>query len=135
MNDFPGFYAEFSSQEGSYAVVVEDDGRVAYAYLFDADGQIRADVWLYNRCAAPELPEWTGPDGAPFANPVGFVAGEPRFMLPMRFEDVSVSWMGDIAQIMVHDQIIATMWDGSKPGRALQAGMDGPLANVLVSID
>ncbi len=133
-NDFTGLYAEFGDAEGMYSVVIEDDGRVAYAYLFDADGDICADVWLYNRCAAPELPEWTGPDGAPFANPASFVAGEARFTLPRSHDDIGVAWLGEIAQVLVHDQVIATLWDGSKPGRALQAKVDGPLANVLVSI-
>ncbi|ABQ33968.1 MAG: hypothetical protein EKK32_21005 [Bradyrhizobiaceae bacterium] len=33
-------------------IVVEDNGRVAYAYWLDAEGAIRGDVWLYNRCLA-----------------------------------------------------------------------------------
>src|ERR687898_201513 len=59
-----------------YSAVFEDDGKVAYAYLLD-DGRIVADVWLYNRAAAPEAPEWRDRSKAPFLNPRGFTSEVP----------------------------------------------------------
>jgi hypothetical protein len=40
-----------------YEVIVEDDGRVAYAYLFQGEKMLAA-AWLYNRCITPDAPEW-----------------------------------------------------------------------------
>jgi hypothetical protein len=62
--------------ETGYSAVFEDDGKVAYAYLLSED-RIVADVWLYNRIAAPQEPEWRDRSKAPFANPQGFAASEP----------------------------------------------------------
>jgi hypothetical protein len=45
-----GFVRQF--QRGDWEVIVEDDDRVAYAYLV-REGRILADVWLYNRMPAP----------------------------------------------------------------------------------
>jgi hypothetical protein len=36
----------FSSNDGKDAVVIEDDGRVGYAYLLNSDGRICGDVPL-----------------------------------------------------------------------------------------
>ena len=44
-----GFPRKFVSEDGEFALMIEDDGKVGYAYLLDADGQIRGDVWLYKR--------------------------------------------------------------------------------------
>src|SRR5437879_1011930 len=48
-----GFVRRIFSENCKRSVLIEDNGRVGYAYLFDADGQICGDVWLYNRCSAP----------------------------------------------------------------------------------
>ena len=43
-----GFLRKFVSEDGEFALMIEDDGKVGYAYLLDADGHICGDVWLYN---------------------------------------------------------------------------------------
>jgi hypothetical protein len=55
-----GFVRQF--QRGDWEVIVEDDDRVAYAYLV-REGRIIADVWLYNRLLAPWRPPWNEPGG------------------------------------------------------------------------
>ena len=64
-----GETVKFTASDGKCAIVIEDDGRVGYAYFLDSRGDICGDVWLYNRCPAPDVPEWHDPSGAPFANP------------------------------------------------------------------
>jgi len=128
-----GFVAQFVSTDGRWAVVVEDDDRVGYAYLLNADDQISGDVWLYNRCAAPQQPEWPDRDKAPFANPASFVGeGLP---LPSSADDMSVEWDAQAsictARIFIQRKLAGVVMDGAKPGWAALARKDGPLAKVL----
>src|SRR5688572_5651407 len=59
---------ESEDSSSNYSAIFEDDGRVAYAYLLH-DGNIIADVWLYNHGSPPPKPEWPDPSKMPFANP------------------------------------------------------------------
>jgi len=63
-------------ESGSWVDVV-DDGRVCYAYFLSPAREIVGDLWLYNRCETPADPEWTNREGAPYANPQGYV-GDTR---------------------------------------------------------
>ena len=63
---FDGF-AEFTSPCGGFTLTFDDDGRVAYAYL-KRGGIICGDVWLYNCCPTPDIPEWKDRSKIPFAN-------------------------------------------------------------------
>ena len=58
----------FTDQKSGYSVVFDDDGRVAYAYLLNHQGNIISDVWLYNQCKTPKEPEWKTSNNMPFAN-------------------------------------------------------------------
>ncbi|WP_375157246.1 hypothetical protein [Bradyrhizobium sp. RDT46] len=73
MNCTDGFVAKFVSPFDESAVIIEDDGKVAYAYMLDRNGKICSDVWLYNRCPAPIEPEWHDAANLPFANPASLV--------------------------------------------------------------
>src|SRR6516225_6910523 len=56
-----------------FAVVVDDDDRVAYAYLL-MDEKIVGDVWLYNRQPAQTREqEWKDRAKLPFLNPRDFI--------------------------------------------------------------
>ena len=44
----PGAMIEIADSQTGYAVVIDDDGRAAYAYLRDPQRRIVGDVWLYN---------------------------------------------------------------------------------------
>ena len=67
-SDATGVFVQARHPEAELAVVFEDDGRTAYGYLL-RDSKIVADVWIYNRGPAPEQPEWTDRERAPFRNP------------------------------------------------------------------
>jgi hypothetical protein len=47
------FEQAFKHDESGSTIVIEDDGRVAYAYFYSPENEIVGDVWLYNRCRAP----------------------------------------------------------------------------------
>jgi len=66
-----------------YSVVIEDDGKVAYAYLLNKD-EIVSDVWLYNQRQTPEQPEWTEKSRMPFLNPRNYA--KPVFFTPLTDE-------------------------------------------------
>lgn len=131
MADSKGFSHRYSAPGDDFAVVVEDDGRVGYAYLVDRADHIRADVWLYNRCVAPEKPEWNDFERSPFANPAGYAAQMPSFTLPVSWLSVTVEWDAGKALILIDRVLAAVLVDGSKPGWATNALKDGPLAKVL----
>jgi hypothetical protein len=48
----------FDAADGGRIVIVEDDGRTAYAYLL-ARGVVVSSVWLYNVAEAPVLADWS----------------------------------------------------------------------------
>lgn len=130
-----GFLCEFASPDGAATIVVEDDGRVAYAYWLDAGGAIRGDVWLCNCCLAPEQPEWDARDAVPYANPAAFVDGAIEFSPPTSASCITVEWLwvnADlIARVLVSEMLLAQLKDGSKPGWSRLAAKDGPLALCL----
>ena len=127
---------EFRDEQTGCALVIDDDGRVAYAYLRGADGAIVADVWLYNRCPAPAEPEWNARPAGPMANPQGFVRTDLQIMLPESEADFAIDWQLQSASdpkviIYLRDEVWATMAPGTRPGFCRLAKMDGPLARLL----
>jgi hypothetical protein len=127
-----GFVEKFRSPDGLAAVMIEDDGRVAYAYLLDATEAICGDVWLYNRCPAPLEPEWGDRNRAPYANPTVYVDQTLTFFPPDTAADIVVEWsqLGrDLtASIFVMQALLAKIAPHSKPGWSRLAVKDGPLA-------
>jgi hypothetical protein len=118
-------------------VVVEDDERVAYGYLLKGE-KIISDVWLYNRGSAPVDPEWTDPDGAPFRNPVGYV--DPAIVVPANsVAEVTFRWTTRNGlrnvDIFLRGTLLGRLEEGSRPGWAALARVDGPLARVLQPTD
>src|SRR4030095_4225145 len=82
---------DFTSPCGAYRLTFEDDGKVAYAYLLWKD-DIVGDVWLYNRCPTPDIPEWTDRTRIPFANPREFVGEGAHLTRRIQPADVVVDW-------------------------------------------
>lgn len=69
------FYTQlFSDQCHEFSVIIEDDGRVCYAYLLLRQ-EIIGDVWLYNQSATPIQTAWNRED-MPFLNPVEYIKEE-----------------------------------------------------------
>jgi hypothetical protein len=115
-----------------FTVMLEDDGRVAYAYL-KGDGAIVADVWLYNVAATPcDEDAWRDPTQLPFLNPRRYCRSNPmpritdqsRISCAMGFEFVEVS---------IDGELIARLEPGRKPGWSKLAAIEGPLALPLDS--
>lgn len=134
-DDERGFIREFAAPGGRQTVIVEDDGRVCYAYLLDGDGKICGDVWLYNRCPTPAEPEWHERENAPFANPDPFVDRDAIFFLPASAADIAVEWDVEsdavTARLYLDQKLFAKLTSGAKPGWSRLAAKDGPLARVL----
>jgi hypothetical protein len=135
MSGKDGFAIQFVSPFDESAVVIEDDGRVAYAYIFGRDGAICGDVWLYNRYPAPAEPEWHDPANMPFANSASFVNESSGFLLPDSARDFSVTWAEAggalVARVFLRGGYFARLEAGAKPGWSALAARDGPLAQVL----
>ena len=130
-----GVWQAYFDGPSGYQVVVEDNGRVAYAYLLDSDQQIVSDVWLYNRCDTPVKPEWTDPDKLPFANPAGFVRLDGAIMPINRAEEVEIVWIqvsGVMAQIHIRNTLAGVLALDARPGWSVMAAKDGPLARMLL---
>lgn len=135
MDDLKDRTYDFKGGFGGQSLRIDDDGRVAYAYLIAPDGKISADVWLYNRCASPIEPEWTDRAKLPFANPVDYVDEGSKFSLPTAIDQISVNWLvreGRIfAQVFARGVLFAELTEGDKPGRSRLAKKNGPLAKKL----
>jgi len=118
-----------------FSVVIEDDDRVAYAYLLHA-GSIVSDVWLYNCIQTPEQPEWSDSSRAPFANPRGYAKRSMSKRIASA-DDVRVSWIVEGANLVRVElyrgvELCAVVAPGMKPGYSRNAAKDGPLANAIV---
>lgn len=107
-------------------VIVEDDDRVAYAYLRDS-GAIVSDVWLYNVVPTPETVDWRDQDQMPFLNPRKYCKqGDlPRIVEPAR---VSCAQVSDRFELRYDGELIAQLQPGARPGWSKLAAEDGPLA-------
>jgi len=125
-----------SEKSGKYSVVIEDNGRVAYAYLLEND-EIIGDVWIYNCDPTPNKPEWDIPSKMPFLNSKTYVA-ENRIPNIEKESDWHVKWHcnGQVLErvellCLKENLLIAVLKPNSKPGWSYFAKKDGPLAKVL----
>ena len=119
----------FDAPDGRLAVVLEDDGRVAYAYLL-ADEEIVADVWLYNGAPTPAEVDFDDEEAMPFLNPRPFASDRQPAALR---EDSAVRcrWLEDGVEVSVDGELLARLHAGDRPGQSRAAAQDGPLARPL----
>jgi hypothetical protein len=138
------FILEFRSPCGLYRLTFEDNGRVAYAYLKLGDStvdvdSIVGDVWLYNRCTAPEFPEWPERSKIPFANSEEYVEPRAKVQRKVGVHDVNVDWESDehgpVAYVYVFKDLYGVVGVGDRPGCARFVRKDGPLARIMVIED
>jgi hypothetical protein len=127
---------DFASPCGHYLLTIEDDGKVAYAYLKEKESRaIVGDVWLYNRCRAPAIPEWTDRAKVPFANPQAYVRESAGMVERVRVADLLVDWEGAgtavVAYIYLLGDLLAVVGVGDRPGCARCATASNRLARVL----
>lgn len=129
---------DYFSPDGDCKLTFDDDGRVAYAYLKRSD-EVVGDVWIYNRCEAPDRPEWRDRAKSPFANPRAYTLADWRMSDPVSPDDVRVEWDRDdghvVAYVYVNGSLVASVGEGDKPGYSRFAAKDGPLARRLVIAD
>jgi hypothetical protein len=111
------------------AVVLEDDGRVAYAYLLTNE-KIVCDVWLYNVAEAPDVVRWNKEERMPFLNPKPFCVDEPVRRLT---DDSSVvcTWSERGVEVEVDGILWARLATGAKPGWSRRAARSSPVARPL----
>jgi hypothetical protein len=125
-------------QDGVHTCIVEDNGRVAYAYLL-REKQIVGDLWLYNQEATPQEPEWKNRSKLPFLNPAAFFELS-RMSEPLcSVDEIEIVWGGGddgistSLQLHLRGQFYGELIVGSKPGWTIAASQDGPLAKRLSS--
>jgi hypothetical protein len=131
----PTFLAQLSCEfDENYSVLIEDDGRVAYAYLLEY-GDVVGDVWLYNQEAAPDDSNWAN-QSSPYLNPAEYLLSGAGIK-PIKSEsEIRCEWAESLNDgtievgIWLHDRFIAQIEMGSKPGWSVLVAKDGPLAQV-----
>lgn len=118
--------------DNHYSIKIEDDGRVAYAYLVE-DGDIIGDVWLYNQQEPPATSFWL-PEDMPFLNPKEYLSKDAAIKPIASEDEIRCEWTeskedGTIeVGIYLRDKFIASVAVGSKPGWSTLVAKDGPLA-------
>jgi hypothetical protein len=124
------FLGRYDDPQGKRAVVLEDDGRVAYAYLLQ-DEVLVSDVWLYNAEPTPERVDWKDRSAMPFLNPRAFCVDE---LTPRLREDAVIycRWLPNAVEVVIDDMLFARLEPGAKPGWSKLAARSGPLARPLV---
>jgi hypothetical protein len=121
-----------SNDRPEFAVYIEDDDKVCYAYLWKEGENIIAHVWLYNVAPTPSEPELQIEENHPFLNSAEFVKEnlEPfDSSSPVEF-----TWdFGEeiVAKIFLGSRLIAKLTDGSRPGWSSLVTKDGPLAQKM----
>jgi hypothetical protein len=117
-----------------YSITITDDGRVAYAHLYEGEDLI-GDVWLYNQQAAPAVSFWL-PEDAPFLNPTEYLSKEAAIKPITDKNEIRCEWTESPSDglievgIYIRDKFIASVASGSKPGWSVLVVKDGPLALV-----
>ncbi len=118
-----------------YSLLIKDDGRVAYAYLYEGEDIIIGDVWLYNQQEPPAISFWREED-APFLNPKEYLAKDAAIKPITAESEVRCEWTESKDDglievgIYIRDKFIASVASGSKPGWSVLVAKDGPLAYV-----
>jgi len=114
-----------------YSIIIEDDSRVAYAYMYWGE-DIIGDVWLYNQSQTPKKTLWVE-ENMPFLNPAEYLKANINIPPITKANEVGCEWTespdGVIeVEILIRGQFIAGIAAGSKPGWSALVVKDGPLA-------
>jgi hypothetical protein len=124
-----GVTIRFVDAKTQRALVLEDDGRVAYAYLLVGE-EIVADVWLYNVAATPRRPDWRC-DSLPFLNPARHCRADETLPRIASAANLSCTWSPDGVELFIDGVLAARLSTGSTPGESRLARDRGPLARPL----
>ena len=132
------FWRVFDDEDSGYSVVLEDDDRVAWAYIRDREAGgnrplIVADVWLYNVAAPPDSWVRPTPGEAPL-NPSPYVSQE-RAMRLEEAREIIARWNTSdgarIVDVLVDGVLYGRLSPGSKPGWSRFAAAESPVARPL----
>ncbi len=124
---------EMNCDDGLHSCLVEDNGRVAYAYLV-REGRIIGDLWLYNRAESPVEPEWRERTKMPFLNPVAFVDTMPVSQPLLSGAELAAEWeigadgVANSVRIYLRGRLYGVLAPAANPGWCVAALKDGPLA-------
>lgn len=125
---FEAFTCDFNHE---YSLVIEDNKKVAYAYLM-RHGEIIGDVWLYNLVNAPPNDTWEDFE-MPFLNPAKYI-NERGIIQPVKEKsEIKLTWgITDekliVVTVFIHGVVIAKLIEGAKPGWSKYVKISGPLA-------
>ena len=117
-----------------YSVIIEDNGRVAYAYIMEGEDCI-GDVWLYNQQEAPIDSDWSKQE-MPYLNPMEYLNIDARVSPIKGKSEIYLEWAESLSDgtievsIYLQEKFIAQITSGSKPGWSTLVIKDGPLAQV-----
>ncbi|WP_426791226.1 hypothetical protein [Sphingobacterium sp. WOUb80] len=118
-----------SDDRPEFAVFIEDDDKVCYAYLWKEGENIIAHVWLYNVAPTPSEPELQIEENHPFLNSAEFVR---KNLDPFNaWTLVEVIWdFGEeiVAKIFLSERLIAKLAVGARSGWSSLVTKDGALA-------
>ena len=126
----------FYNETDMHSLIIDDDGKVSYAYLLDGE-EIIADVWLYNQAKTPDLGIWDSLEEIPFLNTVEYV-NENITIAPLSDpKEIFIKWEFkndslEQVSIFIRDQLTAILKPGSKPGWSICAKKNSRLAKVLI---
>lgn len=131
------FYKQyFSSENQSYSIVIEDNGRVAYAYLLEGN-RIVSDVWLYNHAIPPEKSNWSNKKEMPFLNPKEFLFNDKEISPINDESEVKIEWLRELDTMFVHVYIrnilFVVLRPDLFPGYSTLVTKNGPLARVFTA--
>jgi hypothetical protein len=135
MNNSDSLIVDFPSPCGVFKVTVEDNGKVAYAYLKRAS-EIVGDVWLYNRIRIPDAPEWGDRTKIPFANSRDYVGSGAILDVAPAADRINIDWEYEgnnpVAFVYVDGDLYGVVGVGDKPGYSRFAIKDSRLGRVMV---
>jgi hypothetical protein len=124
--------------DGLHRCVVEDNGRVAYAYLI-REGKMIGDLWLYNQAETPIEPEWRDRTKMPFLNPIAFVDTSTMAQPLQSEDDLEAEWevgadgVATRVRLYLYGCLYGVLAPAAKPGWSVAVVKDGPLAKLLSS--
>jgi len=128
------FLQIFCEFDPHYSLLIEDNGRVAYAYLYEGEDVI-GDVWLYNQQEPPQTSFWL-PEDMPFLNPKEYLAEHAAIRPIVSESEIRCEWTESKDDglievgIYIRDKFVASVAVGAKPGWSVLVAKDGPLAYV-----
>ena len=124
-----------SNDHPEFAVYIEDDDKIWYAYLWKEGENIIGHVWLYNVVPTPSEPELDIEGNRPFLNPEQFVKENLEPFDTWSPVEVTGDFSEEIvANIFLASRLIAKLTVGSCPGWSSLVNKDGSLAQKMWKI-